>query len=143
MFAVVHALLPSFLRQLALLGTCGPQAGPAPDSPRGQGGRVVTSGCLLPPSTPPPLVVPRGGGAGPSLGQPKFFHCGSLCCCVGDCVVGHYHLHPLHSWQGILLTFAEMELDSTTMFPPGTSVMFIHSTGEPVLASRSSLKVKE
>ena len=48
--------------------------------------------------------------------------------------MGHYHLHPLHSWQDILLTFAEMELDSTTMFPPGTSVMFIRSTGEPVLA---------
>ena len=46
----------------------------------------------------------------------------------------HYHLHPLHSWQDILLTFAEMEIDSTTMFPPGTSVMFIRSTGEPVLA---------
>ena len=27
-----------------------------------------------------------------------------------------------------------MELDSTTMFPPGTNVMFIRSTGEPVLA---------
>ena len=51
-----------------------------------------------------------------------------------DCVVGHYHLHPLHSWQDILLTFAEMELDSTTMFPPGTSVMFIRSMGEHVLA---------
>ena len=47
--------------------------------------------------------------------------------------MGHYHLHPLHSWQDILLTFAEMELDSTTMFPPGTSVMFIRSTWEPVL----------
>ena len=35
--------------------------------------------------------------------------------------MGHCHLHPLHSWQDILLTFAEMELDSTTMFPPGTS----------------------
>ena len=35
-----------------------------------------------------------------------------LCCCVGGCVVGHYHLHPLHSWQDILLTFAEMEFDS-------------------------------
>ena len=69
----------------------------------------------------PPLVIPRGG---PSLGQPKNFRCGSLCCCVGDCVVGHCHLYPLHSWQDILLTFAEMELDSTTMFPPGTSVMF-------------------
>ena len=57
-----------------------------------------------------------------------------MCCCVGDCVVGHYHLLPLHSWQDILLTFAEMELDSTTMFPPGTSVIFIRSTGEPVLA---------
>ena len=90
----------------------------------------------------PPVSFPtpcrsRGGGGGtrgPSLGQPKIFRCGSLCCCVGGCVVGHYHLHPLHSWQDILLTFAEMELDSTTMFPPGTSVMFIGSTGEPVLA---------
>ena len=51
-----------------------------------------------------------------------------------DCVVGHYHLHPLHLWQDILLTFGEMELDSTTIFPLGTSVMFIRSTGEPVLA---------
>ena len=88
---------------------------------------------------PPPFVVPHplsfpGGGGGPTLGQPKIFHCGSLCCCVGDCVVGHCHLYPLHSWQDILLTFAEMELDSTTMFPPGTSVMFIRSTGEPFLA---------
>ena len=47
--------------------------------------------------------------------------------------MGHCHFYPLHSWQDILLTFAEMELDSTTMFPPGTSVMFIRSTGEPVL----------
>ena len=39
--------------------------------------------------------------------------------------MGHYHLHPLHSWQDTLLTFAEMELDSTTMFPPGTSVMVV------------------
>ena len=74
---------------------------------------------------PPPLVVPHPlsfpGGGGGSLGQPKIFRCGSLCCCVGDCVVGRYHLHPLHSWPNILLTFAEMELDSTT-------------TGEPVLA---------
>ena len=38
--------------------------------------------------------------------------------------MGHCHLYPLHSWQDILLTFAEMELDSTTMFPLGTSVMF-------------------
>ena len=87
---------------------------------------------------PPPLVVPYHlsfpGGGGLSLGQPKIFRCGSLCCCVGDCVVGHCHLHPLHSWQDILLTFAEMELDSTTMFPPATNVMFICSTEEPVLA---------
>ena len=64
---------------------------------------------------PPPLVIPLPlsfPGGGGSLGQPKFFRCGSLCCCVGDCVVGHCHLHPLHSWQDILLTFAEMELDS-------------------------------
>ena len=87
-----------------------------------------------PVSFPTPCRSPGGGGGGPSFGQPKIFHCGSLCCCVGGCVVGHYHLHPLHSWQDILLTFAEMELDSTTMFPPGTIVMFIRSTGEPVLA---------
>ena len=48
--------------------------------------------------------------------------------------MGHCYLYPLHSWQDILLTSAEMELDSTTMFPPGTSVMFIRSTGEPFLA---------
>ena len=75
----------------------------------------------LPPRVVPhPLSFPGGGGGvvgGPSLGQPKIFRCGSLCCCVGGCVVGHYHLHPLHSWQDILLTFAEMELDNTTMFP--------------------------
>ena len=52
----------------------------------------------------------------------RIFRCGSLCCCVGDCVVGHCHLYPLHSWRDILLIFAEMELDSTTMFPPGTNV---------------------
>ena len=96
--------------------------------------------CKTPPNgipSPPPRVVPHPlsfpggvGGGGPSLGQPKIFRCGSLCCCVGGCVVGHYHLHPLHSWQDILLTFGEMELDNTTMFPPGTSVMFIRSTGD-------------
>ena len=62
----------------------------------------------------------------PALGQHKNFCYGSLCCCVGDCVVGHCHLYPLHSWQDILLTFAEMELDSTTMFPPGTYGRPIH-----------------
>ena len=75
----------------------------------------------------PPLVVPHPlsfpGGGGASLGQPKIFRCGSLCCCVGDCVVGHCHLYPLHSWHDILLIFTEMELDSTTMFPPGTGQM--------------------
>ena len=43
-------------------------------------------------------------------------------------------MYPLHSWQDILLTFVEMELDSTTMFHCGTNVMFIRSTGEPILA---------
>ena len=79
-------------------------------------------------SFPTPCRSPGGGG---SLGQPKIFRCGSLCCCVGDCVVGHCHLYPLHSWQDILLIFTEMEL--ATMFPPGTNVMFIRSTEEPVL----------
>ena len=78
--------------------------------------------CGIHSNPPPPLSFPGGGGGG-SLGQPKIFCCGSLCCCVGDCVVGHCHLYPLHSWQDILLTFAEMELDNTTMFPPGTNVM--------------------
>ena len=35
-------------------------------------------------------------------------------------------LHALRNctvWRDILLTFAEMELDSTTMFPPGTGQM--------------------
>ena len=45
-----------------------------------------------------------------------------------------FNLYPLYSWQDVLLTFAEIELDSTTMFAPGTNVMFIRSTGEPVLA---------
>ena len=80
---------------------------------------------VIPP--PPLLSFPTpcrspGGGGGPSLGQPKIFRCASLRCCVGDCVVGHCHLYPLHSWRDILLTFAEMELDSTTMFPLGTNV---------------------
>ena len=48
--------------------------------------------------------------------------------------MGHCHLYSLHSWRDIFLTFAEMELESTTMFPLGTSVMFIRSTGEPILA---------
>ena len=30
----------------------------------------------------------------------------------------HCHLYPLYSWQDILLTFIEMELDNTTMFTP-------------------------
>ena len=88
-----------------------------------------------------PLVVPHplsfpagGGGVGDRHLVNPNFSLRLIVLLLGDCVVGHYHLHPLHSWQDILLTFAEMELDSTTIFPPGTSVMFIRSTGEPVLA---------
>ena len=92
------------------------------------------SGTLPPPCRSPPLVVPRGGGWGTVTWSTQNFSLRLIVLLLGDCVVGHYHLHPLHSWQDILLTFAEMELDSTTMFPPGTSVMFIRSTGEPVLA---------
>ena len=71
--------------------------------------------------TPPSLSCPtpcpsRGGGGGASLGQHKYFCYGSKCCCVGDCVVRHCRLYPLYSRQDILLTFAEMELDSTTIF---------------------------
>ena len=59
----------------------------------------------------PPRVVPHpllfpGGGWGTVTWSTQNFRCGSLCCCVGGCVVGRYHLHPLHSWQDILLTFA-------------------------------------
>ena len=43
-------------------------------------------------------------------------------------------MYPLYSWQDMLLTFAEMELDSATMFTSGTNVMLIRSTGETVLA---------
>ena len=87
-------------------------------------------------SCPTPCPSPGGGGwlGGPSLGQHKTFCYCSLCCCVGDCVVRHCHLYPLYSWQDILPTFAELVLHSTTMFTPGTNVMFIRSEGEPVLA---------
>ena len=93
---------------------------------------------------PPPLSFPApcrspGGGGGVTWST-QIFRCGSLCCCVGDCVVGHGHLYPLHSWQDILLTFAEMELDRTAMFPPGTNVMFIRSTGD--LFWRRSLDIR-
>ena len=33
-----------------------------------------------PPCPSPPLVLPPGRGGGVSLGHPKFFRCGSLCC---------------------------------------------------------------
>ena len=123
--------------------------------------------------TPPPrpLVLPPGGWGGVSLGQHTNFCDGALCCCVGDCVVRHCRWYPLCPWQDILVGFAEMEVDSTPMFTPGTravlkgpdffllrtaprdhhvpeqflffplrtslpgaNVMFIRSTGEPVLA---------
>ena len=89
-----------------------------------------------PPCPAPPLVLPLGGGrgdGGPSLGKHNIFSYGSLCCCVGDCVARHCHLYPFYSWLDILLSFAEMERARTTMFTPGMKVMFIHSTGEPVL----------
>ena len=76
---------------------------------------------------PPPLVVPHplsfpgggGGAGGPSLGRPKIFRYGSLCCCVGDCVVGYCHLYPLYSWEDILLTFAEWNLTAQPCFSLG------------------------
>ena len=76
-------------------------------------------GTPLPVLPSPPCPSPGGGGGSP--GQHKMFCYGSLCCCVGDCVVRHCHLYPLYSWQDILLTLAEMKLDSTTMFTPGTN----------------------
>ena len=73
---------------------------------------------------PPPLSFPTpcrspGGAGGPSLGQPKIFRYGSLCCCVGDCVVGYCHLYPLYSWQDILLIFAEWNLTAQPCFSLG------------------------
>ena len=114
---------------------------PSSDSrsdPESSSGEETNSYPIYPPPPlcpAPSLVLPWGmGGGGPSLGQHKKFCFSSLCCCVGDCVVRHCHLYPLYPWQDILLIFAEMEFDSTVMFIPGTNVMFIHSTGEPVLA---------
>ena len=87
-----------------------------------------TNVSLLPPCPPflppPPLSFPTpcrspGGAGGPSLGQPKIFRYGSLCCCVGDCVVGYCHLYPLYSWQDILLTFAEWNLTAQPCFSLG------------------------
>ena len=84
------------------------------------------------PKDSPPHVVPHPlslSGGGVTWSSQNFslrlivLLCGSLCCGA-----------LLHSWQDILLTFAEMALDSTTMFPPGTNVMLIPSPGEPVLA---------
>ena len=63
-----------------------------------------------PPCPAPPLVLAQGRGVTWST---QNFCYGSLCCCVGDCVVRHCHLYPLYSWQDILLTFAEMELDDS------------------------------
>ena len=94
--------------------------------------RLCTSAlCLMVPVVHTHLYPIAGWGT--SLGQRKIFCYGSLCF-VADCVVRHCHLYHLYSWQDILLIFAEMELASTTMDTPGTNVMFICSTGEPVLA---------
>ena len=92
-----------------------------------------TEAKLPPPLLSCPTPCPSRGGGGRHLVNTKFFCYGSLCCCVGDWVVRHCHLYPLFSSQDILLTLAEMELDSTTMFTPVTNVMFIRSTGETVL----------
>ena len=45
-------------------------------------------------------------------------------------------------WQDILLTFAELELDSRTMFTPGTNVLFIRSPGEATLAQSLDIQVQ-
>ena len=72
---------------------------------------------------PPPLSFPTHcrspGGGGASLGQPKIFRCGSLCCFVRDCVAGYCHLYSLYSWQDILLTFAEWNLTTKPFFSLG------------------------
>ena len=76
---------------------------------------------------PHPLSFSRGGWGTVTWSNQNFslrlivLLCGRL----SQCVVGHCHLYPLHSWRDILLTFAEMELDSTTMFSPGTNVTVV------------------
>ena len=91
--------------------------------------------CMSPPpmSFPTPCPSVREGG-GRHLVNRNFCVAAHYVVVWVTVLWGHCHLYPLYSWQDILLTFTEMELDSTTMFPPGTNVMFIGSTGEPVLA---------
>ena len=46
---------------------------------------------------PHPLSFPGGGGGGTVTWSTQIFSVRfSLCCCVGDCVVGHCHLYPLY-----------------------------------------------
>ena len=99
------------------------------------GGHMVAEYPLLhTPCPSPPLVLPRGvGGPGDRhLVNPKFFVAAH--CVVVWVTVLWATATCIPCTQDILLTFAEMELDSTTMFPPETNVMFIRSTGEPVSA---------
>ena len=86
---------------------------------------------------PPPLVVPHplsfpGGGGGRHLVNPKFF-VAAHCVVVWVTVLwGTATCIPCTHGR----TFCSLsELDNTTitMFPPGTNVMFIRSTEEPVL----------
>ena len=94
----------------------------------------------------PPLVLPHplsfpGGGGGfrdRHLVNRKFLFQLTvllLCCCLGDCGVRHCLLYPLYSWQASLLSVAETERDSTTMFTPGMNVMSICSKKGPCFGS--------
>ena len=81
---------------------------------------------------PHPLSFPGGGGAGDRhLVNPKFF-VAAYCVVVWVAVLwGTTTCIPCTHGR----TFCSLSLKwNTTMFPPGTSVMFIRRTGEPVLA---------
>ena len=75
--------------------------------------------CTPPPPAcrSPPLVVSQGGG-GASLGQPKIFRCGSLCCCVGgsyqegkSTTQGCCPKHSSGKWRACARVQGEVEQD--------------------------------
>ena len=90
------------------------------------------------PCRSPPLVVPRGGGGG-GLGDrhlvnPKFF-VAAHCVVVWVAVLwGTTTCIPCTHGRTFCSLSLKWNLTTQPCFPPGTSVMFIRSTGEPVLA---------
>ena len=74
------------------------------------------AGITPPPlSCPTPCLSPGGGGLGDRhLVKTKFFYYGSLCCCVGDCVVRHCHLYPLYPWHSCTCQASYQKGQTTT-----------------------------